>query len=199
MLKKYFAIFGAVALILIGVFIGTKVTNPPYEPPDGYTLISKAEIDSLNNLEPEIIVNDSIVYRDTTIYVDRPVPAPQPTDDPEISFYPDSIVNDSTFLVIHDWVRGEIVRRNIELRRAIRYTEIRVPYPKFIETTKFLEPEPEWSLYGDVRAMGNSNTFVSGAEIGFITRSNLKAGVNLYTNFDQSYIGFTIGTTFDFR
>jgi len=198
-MKKYFAIFGGIALILLGVFIGAKIVDKPYSPPDGYTLISQAEIDSLNNLEPEVVFEDSVVWRDTTIYRDRPVPAPQPTPDPEISFYPDSIVNDSTFLVIHDWVRGEIVSRDIEFRRAVTYTKIKVPYPKFIETVKFKDCPPKWSLYGDLTAFGNKNIFIPGVEVGFITKGNTKIGFSLHTDLEHEYIGFSIGKTFDFN
>ena len=198
MIKKLniFAIVIVMTLLVgFGYWLATKTVD--YQPPEGYTLIAQSEMDSLNNLKPDTVVQDSLVFKEKIVYKDREVPKPIPVT-PEINFYSDSLIDDSTHLIINDTVRGSILSRNIELKRAIKYRTIKQPYPQFIETTKFVERPKPWSLYGGGVLSGTKNKFIPGIELGYISRKNVKIGAQLSTDFENKYISVTIGKKFDF-
>lgn len=195
-LNTFATIIVMTLLVGLGYWLATKIVD--YEPPEGYTLIAKSEMDSLNNLEPDTVVQDSLVFKEKIVYKDREVPKPKPIS-PDTNFYSDSIVDDSTHLVINDTVRGSIISRNIELKRAIKYRTIKEPYPQFIETTKFVERPDPWSLYGGVVLSGTKDKFIPGIEMGYISRKNVKIGAQLSTDFDNKYISVTIGKKFNFN
>lgn len=198
MIKKLniFAIIIVMTLLVgFGYWLATQITD--YQPPEGYTLISVSEIDSLNNLKPDTVVRDSLVFEEKIVYKDREIPTPVPVT-PDINFYSDSLINDTTHLIINDTIRGSLLSRNIELKRAIKYRTINIPYPKFIETTKFIERPNPWSLYGGVILSGTKNKFIPGIEMGYISKKNIKIGAQLSTDFNNKYIGVAIGKKFDF-
>lgn len=192
--RFYLGLISAIFLFAGGIYLGTTI-NKKYEPPEGYFLVSEAEVDSLNNLEPEVVYEDSLVYGGTIVL--NEIPEPEETEEEDVVLYSDSIVNDSTRLFMDHWVRGEIVNREIRLQRAIKYREVRVPFPQYIKTKEYILRERSMSLYAGATAFGNYESFYSGVEAGMITKGNTQIGALYFTDFNQNYAGFSVKKVFD--
>lgn len=179
-------IIGLAALLILvgGYFIGQRFAKPEF--PQGTTLVSTAMLDSLKNLKPKIIVKDSIVWKDTTIYKTIPKPVPITA---EINAYSDSIVNDSTWIVINDTIKGELLNREVQTKSMVKYTEKSVPYPVLIDNPVYLTSKPKTQFYGKVDMVGNKNTFLSGFELGIITKQNYSIGGGIITDFGNNKYG----------
>lgn len=190
-MKNLFSIIAVIAILIGGYWLGTKFSKPTY--PEGTTLVSTAMLDSLKNLKPEIVVKDSVVWRDTTIYKTTPSPIPET---PEINMYSDSIINDSTWLVINDRIKGLLLSRTVENRSPIRYTKIREPYPVLVDNPIYLTQKQKTQYWSKLNMIGNKNTFLSGVEVGIVTKQNTIIGIGGLTDFEESYISATIGIIF---
>src|SRR5690554_1430991 len=106
-IEKILLVLFAALMLLCGYFIGER-----FDPraPD--------KVVQLPAPPPVVVVKDSVIYRDTVIYRTRPVPAPVP-DTPALVAYSDSIINDSTHVVINDTLRGELVSREVQVRPVV--------------------------------------------------------------------------------
>ena len=184
----------ALLILVFGFLIGERVSN--YRIPPGKVLVAKSFLDSINNLKPDTIIIDSVIYEDRIVYRDREIPVPVEVE-PGLNFYSDSIIDDTTYLVINDIIRGELVNREIELKRAVILREINTPYPVIVER-EIEVYSPPWSLYGNVITGGNQHRFMTGVGFGFINRSNTIIGGQILTDFDKNYFSVTIGRKFDF-
>jgi len=193
-IKTTLLIIAALLVFTFGFLVGERYSN--FRVPPGKELVKTAFLDSIKNLRPEIIVKDSIVFQDTIIYRDRDIPVPIEIR-PEVNLYVDSIVNDSTHLIITDEIKGELINREVEYKRAVLLREIRTPYPVIVERDIEVY-SPPWSVYGNITTGGNANVFMAGAGIGIITRKNLMIGAQVLTDFDNNYFGLSIGRKFDF-
>lgn len=190
-MKNLFSIIAVIAILIGGYWLGTKFSEPTY--PEGTTLVSTAMLDSLKSLKPEIVVKDSVVWRDTTIYKTTPSPIPKT---PEINMYSDSIINDSTWLVINDRIKGLLLSRTVENRSPIRYTKIREPYPVLVDNPIYLPQKQRTQYWGRLNTLGNRNTFLVGVEGGVVTNSRLMIGVGGMTDFNDKYVATSIGIIF---
>lgn len=168
--------------------------------PNGMALVKMSFIDSLSNLKTQVITRDSIVTRDTIIYRTRPTA--QKVDSTGLTFVSDSIINDSTHIVINDSIRGELISRLIEYIPKVVFTEVRVPYPVFMDCpTQQLPPAPERAvlIYGDLEIGGNASAFLSGINLGIVTPKNNKYGIGMLTDFNKRYYTFSYGKTFKIK
>lgn len=181
--KSILTLIIALLVFVFGFLIGERYTQ--FSVPAGKTLISTAILDSIKNLKPEIIVNDSIVYRDTTIYRDRPLPPPDPVE-PDINLYVDSMVNDTTHLIIKDWVKGTIERRDIEYRPSYVLRTIREPYPVFYPEIEYREKPDRWQFY-----VGGGAGNLVGAEAGAI-KNNWMYGGEVLTDSKETFYLFKV-------
>lgn len=136
---------------------------------------------------PVVIYRDTVIYyRDTAVvYRTRPVPVPVP-EVPELVAYSDSIINDSTHIVINDTIRGELVSREVEVRPiVVVHTEtITQEVPYLVENT------PVLPLTLSVGVIGSENIF--GAQIAFNYRNSYIAGQ--YTNLGPAVV---VGRSFN--
>lgn len=180
----------AIAIFLLGYMIGERSVNEKI--PKGYELITAGTMDSIRSLKPEIQVVDSIVYVDTIVYRDRLIPAPIHIDE-EINLYVDSLINDTTHLIISDWIKGSLIKRNIELRRSVVLREIKIPYPVFYPQPIFKDKPKTTQLY-----IGAGLGSLVGADIGVITRNNWGYGAEVLTDFDKRYYLFKLKRVIDF-
>jgi hypothetical protein len=199
--KSKFNITAIAAIIIlsagIGMFFGYKMPEKKeYLIPDGFSLIFQADLDSINNITPDTIVKDSIILKERIIYEDRFIKSEIAKNGNKV--YRDSIVNDSTFLIITDTIDGTLLSRKIEFMRALRYRELRVPFPQFITSTKHVIDKRNFSLYIGGTILGNKNCFMAGGEGGFITSRNIQFGAILVTDMSNKYIGVSIKKIFDF-
>jgi hypothetical protein len=183
----------ALLIFMFGFLVGERYSN--FRIPTGKELVTKSFLDSIKNLKPDTIVRDTIIYQDTIIYRDRNIPTPIPLT-AEINSYVDSIVNDSTYLVIKDEIKGELLSRDIEIRRSMLIREINTPYPVIVERDIEVYTPP-WSVYGNIITGGNNNHFMAGVGFGFINRKNTIIGGQILTDFENRFYTFTIGRKID--
>ena len=181
--KSILTIVVALLIFVFGFLVGERCTQ--FSVPAGKTLVSTAVLDSIKNLKPEIIVKDSIVFRDTTIYRDRPLPPPEPVE-PDINLYIDSMVNDTTHLIIKDWVKGTIERRDIEYRPSYVLRTVREPYPVFYPEIEYKDKPDRWQFY-----IGGGAGSLVGAEAGAI-KNNWMYGGEILTDSRERYYLFKV-------
>lgn len=173
----------AAMLILIGGFlIGERVSN--FTVPAGKALVSLSVIDSLKNIPPTILIDT--VRVDTIIYRDRILPAPEPTPDSTVFKYTDHIVNAYSRLIIRDWIRGELVNREIEYTPYLVTKTVTEPYPVYIATESAKAREIRLQAHVGLKASRRP-----GVELGL---SNQK--YYLSASYDGCY-GLTIGRKFN--
>jgi len=187
----FLVVFGGI----LGYLVGERFAPTSY--PSGTVLVKQSFLDSLSIL-PDTVYQDTIVWRDTTIYKDRPIPTPIPTAEPEIVMYVDSLVNDSTYLVIKDKIQGVLLERQIDFARALSYRFIRIPYPVIVDRPVVVPNSPPFTLYGDIAFGGNANAFLLGGEVGFINKSQIKFGAQVLTNFEDRFYIIKLGKSFNF-
>ena len=115
----------AVIFLAGGFFIGKKVSR--YKVPAGKLLVNAHFLDSLKTIKPDTIVKIGPLKK--IIYKNRLLPIPEPTPDSTITLYTDSIINAYSRFVIRDWVKGELINRDIEYTPYLIQKLIREPYP----------------------------------------------------------------------
>ena len=171
--KILLALFAALMLIC-GYLIGERFAPRP-----------PAKIVELPAPPPEVIVKDTVIFRDTVIYRTRPVPVPVPQA-PNLQAYSDSIINDTTYVVINDTIRGELVSREVQVRPVVVVrTEVitqEVPY--------MVENPPVLPFTLSVGAMGGRDIY--GAQIALSYRNTYLAGQ--YTNIGPAIV---VGRSFN--
>ena len=155
--KILLALFAAL-MLLCGYLIGERFAPRP-----------PAEVVQLPAPPPVVVVKDTAIYRDTVIYRTRPVPVPVPQV-PDLMAYSDSIINDSTHVVINDTIRGELVSREVEVRPVVVvHTETitqDVPYmvenPPVLPFTLAIGAMGGRDIYGAQIALNYRNTYIAG-------------------------------------
>lgn len=182
-IKTFFTIIIGLLIFVFGFLVAERYTQ--FVVPEGKQLVSIAVMDSIKNLKPEIIVKDSLVYVDTIVYRDRPLPPPEQVE-PEINLYTDSIVNDTTHLIIKDWVRGTIERRDIELKRSVVLRTIREPYAVFYPETVYRDRPDRRQFY-----IGGGAGNLVGAEVGTI-KNNWMYGGEILTDSKEKFYLFKV-------
>lgn len=172
----------AMLLIICGFLIGERVSN--FTVPQGKALVSLSVIDSLKNIPPVI------VYRTDTleiiIYKDRILPTPEPTPEPGVLLYTDHIVNAYSRLIVRDWIRGELVKREVDFTPYLITKTVKEPYPVYIKT--------EAEKAREVRLQAFTGITVGrrpGIEIGLNTEKYYIAGQY------NGYFGLTLGRKFN--
>lgn len=193
-LLKILQIIFVLSVLVGGFLLGQQCSS--YKLPKGKELVTTAFLDSIKSLKPEVIVKDSLIFKDSIVYRDRPVPEPKPLS-PEINLYIDSIVNDSTHLIIKDEIKGSLINREIEFKRAVLLREIRTPYPVIVER-EINTYTPPFSLYGNIGTGGNQNGFAGSLEIGFINKNSTMIGGQVLTDFNNRFYLIKLGKTFRF-
>ena len=170
-------------LVLVALFAGAYLGNKAVKQriPAGFELIATGTLDSIQDLKPDTITKDSIIFRDTTIYIDRPIPAPEKISD-SLNLYVDSIINDSTYIVISDLIRGTLEHRDIELRRSVVLREIKQPYPVFYPKIEYVDQSEKWNLYA-----GAGVGSITGLEFGAIKNNWMYGGELLYRYHDERF------------
>jgi hypothetical protein len=184
-----------ILLVIIGLllFTGGYFTGhhfKRFDVPDGYLLVRKTTVDSLNNLKP--VVKDTIIYLDKIVYRDRII-TPEPIPNTPYSFVSDSLVTDSLWLVINDTIQGSIINREIHYKPTIFEKTIEKPVPYYVETITYKDRPGRLMLYFDIKAGGHMKTFLTGAEIGFISTNRQKIGFQMLTDFHSQYYIVSFG------
>ena len=171
--KILLALF-ALLMLTFGYLIGERFAPRP-----------PAKVVQLPAPPAQVIVKDTVIYRDTIIYRTRPVPVPVPQV-PDLVAYSDSIINDSTHVVINDTIRGELVSREVKVRPivVVRTETITQDVPYMVENPPVLP----FTL--SVGAMGGRDIF--GAQIALNYRNTYLAGQ--YTNLGPAIV---VGRTFN--
>jgi len=169
-------------ILICGFLIGERVAN--FTVPQGKALVELSVIDSLKNIPPVI------VYRTDTleiiIYKDRILPTPEPTPEPGVLLYTDHIVNAYSRLIVRDWIRGELVKREVDFTPYLITKTVKEPYPVYIKTEA--EKAREIRLQAHVGLKASRRP---GVEFGL---SNQK--YYLSASYD-GYYGLTIGRKFN--
>lgn len=171
----------AMLLIIGGFLIGERVSN--FTVPPGKALVNLSVIDSLKNIPPVIIWDT--VKQDTIIYRDRLIPTPEPTPEPGVLLYTDQIVNAYSRLIIRDWIRGELVNREIEYTPYLITKTVQEPYPVYIKTEAEKARETRFQAHVGLKASRRP-----GVEFGFSTKQYY-----LSASYD-GYYGLTLGRKF---
>lgn len=185
-------LFAAIC-VLCGYFIGERVVQ--FSPPAGKVLVSQNFIDSLRSLKPQVVVRDRFIFEEKVVYRDRPVPVPVPIS-PEINEYVDSLINDSTWIVIKDRIAGELLHRDLNVRRSVVLREINTPYPVIVDREVYLPAVVRNQFYGQALVGGNSQRFLMGAQLGIINKRNTMLSGMVLTDFNEPIYGAGIGKTF---
>lgn len=172
----------AMLLIIGGFLIGERVSN--FTVPAGKALVNLSVIDSLKTLPPVIVYRTDTL--ETIIYRDRILPAPEPTPEPGVLLYTDQIVNAYSRLIIRDWIRGELVDREIEYTPYLITKTVKEPYPVYIATEA--EKAREIRLQAHVGLKASRRP---GIEFGFSTKQYY-----LSASYD-GYFGLTLGRKFN--
>lgn len=173
---------GAMLLIIGGFLIGERVSN--FTVPHGKALVSLSVIDSLKNIPPVIVYRTDTL--ETIVYRDRILPAPEPTPDSTVFKYTDHIVNAYSRLVIRDWIRGELVDREIEYTPYLITKTVTEPYPVYIATEATKAREIRLQAHVGLKASRRP-----GIEFGFSTKQYY-----LSASYD-GYYGLTLGRKFN--
>lgn len=172
----------AAMLVFIGGFlVGERISN--FTVPDGKALVELSVIDSLKNIPPTIIYQTDTL--ETVIYKDRILPAPEPTPDSTVFKYTDHIVNAYSRLIIRDWIRGELVKREVDFVPYLITKTVTEPYPVYIKT--------EAEKAREIRLQAHVGLKVSrrpGIEFGLSTNKYY-----LSASYD-GYYGLTLGRKF---
>lgn len=172
----------AMLLIICGFLIGERVAN--FTVPQGKALVELSVIDSLKNIPPTILIDT--VRVDTIIYRDRLIPKPEPTPDSAVLKYTDHIVNAYSRLIIRDWIRGELVKREVDFTPYLITKTVQEPYPVYIKT--------EAEKAREIRLQAFTGITVGrrpGIEIGLNTEKYYIAGQY------NGYFGLTLGRKFN--
>lgn len=171
--KILLALF-ALLMLTFGYIIGERFAPRP-----------AAKVVQLPAPPPVVIVKDTVVYRDTVIYRTRPVPVPV-SEVPSLVAYSDSIINDSTHVVINDTIRGELVSREVKVRPIVvmRTETITQEVPYLVENM------PVLPLSLSVGAIGGKEIF--GAQVALNYRNTYIAGQ--YTNIGPAIV---VGRSFN--
>ena len=172
----------AMLILICGFLIGERVAN--FTVPHGKALVSLSVIDSLKNIPPVI------VYRTDTleiiIYKDRILPTPEPTPEPGVLLYTDHIVNAYSRLIVRDWIRGELVKREVDFTPYLITKTVQEPYPVYIKT--------EAAKAREIRLQAHVGLKVSrrpGVEFGFSAKQYY-----ISASYD-GYYGLTLGRKFN--
>lgn len=180
--------------VLCGYFIGERVVQ--FSPPAGKVLVAQDFIDSLQSLKPDTVTIDSTKLLDPVIeYRDRTVPVPVKVE-PDLLEYNDSIVNDSTWLVVRSLVRGELVSQSYEFRRSVVLRTVKEPYPVLIDRPVHGAEELRARYYGQLLASGNEHRFMPGLQLGVITKNNTVISAMVLTDFRAPVFGVGVGKSF---
>lgn len=172
----------AMLLIIGGFLIGERVSN--FTVPPGKALVNLSVIDSLKNLPPVILIDT--VEVETIVYRDRILPAPEPTPDSTVFKYTDHIVNAYSRLIIRDWIRGELVDREVDFTPYLITKTVTEPYPVYIKTEA--EKAREIRLQAHVGLKASRRP---GVEFGLSTKQYY-----LSASYD-GYYGLTLGRKFN--
>lgn len=171
--KILLALFAAL-MLLCGYFIGERFAPRP-----------PAKVVQLPAPPAEVVVKDTVIYRDTVVYRTRPVPVPVP-EASELVAYSDSIVNDSTHVIINDTIRGELVSREVQVRPVVVVrTEIITQDVPYMVQQEAVEP-----LFLSIGAMGGRDIY--GAQIALNYRNTYLA--TQYTNLGPAIV---VGRSFN--
>jgi hypothetical protein len=163
----------AVIILAGGFFIGKKVSS--YKVPAGQLLVSSHFLDSLKNLKPDTIIRVDTLEK--IIYKNRLLQAPESTPDSTITLYTDSIINAYSRFVIRDWVKGELVNREVEYTPYIVQKLIREPYPVVMPCEQTYIKTATLQAFAGVIISRNA-----GVQIGLSTKKYYIAG-----QFDGNY------------
>src|SRR5690554_5932340 len=155
--KILLSLFAAL-MLLCGYLIGERFAPRP-----------PAKVVQLPAPPAEVVIKDTVIYRDTVIYCTRPVPVPVP-DTPELVAYSDSIINDSTHVVINDTIRGELVSREVQVRPVVvvRTETITQDVPYMVENPAVLRLNLSIGaiegrdIYGAQTAFNYRKTYIAG-------------------------------------
>lgn len=190
-LKNILSIIILIGLFIIGYYTGNKSVKERI--PEGYNLLSNVMVDSLMSLKPDTVKMRDTMWLDPIVENDRPIPEPTPTEDPEIKKYVDEMLQANARIIITDWIRGDLVKRDVEYYPFEVQTTIHQPYPVFIDKVEFSDPLQPLQLYGGA-VIGR----MYGVELGVVLKNDWKLGYQRTYFDDMKFNSFTVGRVFKF-
>jgi len=172
----------AMLILICGFLIGERVSN--FTVPRGKALVELSVIDSLKNIPPVIVYRTDTI--EIIIYKDRILPTPEPTPDSTVFKYTDHIVNAYSRLIIRYWIRGELVKREVDFTPYLITKTVQEPYPVYIKTEA--EKAREIRLQAHVGLKASRRP---GVEFGFSAKQYY-----ISASYD-GYYGLTLGRKFN--
>lgn len=191
-LQILFVLFLIVIGLFLGFFVGERYTQ--FRVPDGKVLVTKQFLDSIKNLKPDTVRITKYIKRDTTIYKDRPIPFPIYIGN-NTNVYVDSIINDSTYLIITDEIQGILKNRDIIIGRTEVHKYIHVPYPVIMERVVEKETETQQLVYGSIGISTNLQVLQGSIEAGYITKEDWLFGAQYQRIYDKNFYTIKLGKT----
>src|SRR5690606_31667299 len=134
------------------------------------------------------------IRRDTTIYKDRPIPFPNYIGN-NTNVYVESIINDSTYLIITDEIQGILKNRDIIISRTEVHKYIHVPYSVNMERVVEKETETQQLVYGSIGISTNLQVLQGSIEAGYITKEDWLFGAQYQRIYDKNFYTIKLGKT----
>ena len=184
---------GVIILLIIGVLYILYLRECKREvcPPEGMILVGRSEWDSIFAL-----ANKPPVVRIDTFWKERPVvtpkpqpplPNPQPFEDigsiisdsnnEDIHLYRDSLIRTDINVWVDYIIEGTLLSRDFRYKPIVK--EIRIDsviyVPKLVTVEKVVEKAAN-GLFLYATAGGNSNSFLFGGGVDYITKKNTELG-----------------------
>lgn len=183
-------------IVSMGGVIYLLVRKPQL--PDGYVQVPSVVWDSIKNVQskpPIIITKDSVIYRDSVVYRTKPVPYPVYVDNATLSFYSDSLINDSAWFVVNDIIKGELIDRTLKHRAVYREKIVTITeqVPVYVES---VVEGPLSRVFVGINALGNDKGFIGGAELGLINKKGTMYSIHFMHDTKRPYIGASFKHSF---
>jgi len=191
---------GAVILLVIGVLyiIFLRECKRPLPcPGENEVIVSQSVWDSIMALanKPPIVKIDTHYIQGPIVYVDRPVPIPTPDPkDTTINHYSDSLIQSDINVWVDFSVRGRLLYRQWTYRpiTTVITKDSTIFVPKIVEVEKIVI-QPQNGLYAYGMAGGNSNTFLFGGGLDYITRKDTEIGYMYQRYGNENFHSFKLG------
>ncbi len=175
---------------MLGIIVLLLMRPKPTTPSQGMVIVPTViwdSIQALANRPDSIDIRDTTIYRDNVVYRTKPTPHPVEKDTLDdvlpLVVYSDSLINDSTWVVINDIMVGELIDRQVEARpiyrervkTVLRYVPKLVEAPVEVKRTQVL---------GSIVVGGDAVSFQFGPSIDIVNKKGMVYGVQYLTNTD---------------
>lgn len=180
---------GFLVLLIVAIFYIIylrECKRVPVCPPEGKVLIEQSAWDSIQELANKPPKRDTIYIKGDVVYVpttpDDPPPQPQPDPVDSTNNYSDSLIKKDINVYYDFKVKGTLIDRSWRYTPIITQITDSIPYPVYIKGDPYEVKISQRGLYVYGSAGGNSNAFLFGGGLDYITKKNTELGY-LYQRF----------------